>query len=38
MGARFHARVALIYAIETAMTQPDSPPEELEVQFLGAEQ
>ena len=31
LGARFHAQVALIYALETAMTAPDATPEELDV-------
>ena len=35
LGARFHARVALIYAIETAMTQDDATPETLQITFLG---
>jgi propanediol dehydratase large subunit len=36
LGARFHARVALIYAIETAMTEASSSPDELEIHFHGA--
>lgn len=36
LGARFHARVALIYAIETSLTHPDSPPDELKLRFLEA--
>ncbi len=35
LGARFHARVALIYAIETSLTLPDSPPDEVELDFAG---
>ncbi len=35
MGARYHARVALIYAIETALTEAQAPPRELAVQFAG---
>ena len=35
LGARFHARVALIYAIETSLTEEDKPPEEIEVHFAG---
>lgn len=31
LGARFHAQVALIYALETAMTEPDARPEQLEL-------
>lgn len=34
LGARFHARVALIYAIETSMTQDDAAPEDLDITFL----
>jgi propanediol dehydratase large subunit len=33
MGARYHARVALIYAIETEMTKPDAAPVETSVRF-----
>jgi propanediol dehydratase large subunit len=36
MGSRYHARVAMIYAIETALTSADAKPEELEVKFLNA--
>ena len=36
LGARFHARVALIYAIETSMTQDGAVPENLEITFLEA--
>jgi propanediol dehydratase large subunit len=36
MGSRYHARVALIYAIETAMTAEGTAPEEIEVSFTGA--
>jgi propanediol dehydratase large subunit len=36
LGARFHARVALIYAIETSMTHDDATPENLEITFLEA--
>jgi len=35
LGARFHARVALIYAIETSLTEEDKLPEEIEVEFAG---
>lgn len=35
MGSRYHARVALIYAIETAMTAEGAEPEEIEVSFTG---
>jgi propanediol dehydratase large subunit len=34
LGARYHARVALSYAIETAMTGPDAAPEEIAIDFL----
>lgn len=34
LGARFHARVALTYAIETAMTEDDATPEDVEMTFL----
>ncbi len=36
LGARFHARVALLYAIETALTADGATPEELAVDFLGS--
>jgi propanediol dehydratase large subunit len=35
MGSRYHARVALIYAIETALTEEGAVPEEVEVSFTG---
>ena len=35
MGARFHARVSLIYAIETEMTVEGAAPEEIEIALLG---
>ena len=34
-GARHHARVALIYAIETEMTTDGAEPEEVEIELLG---
>ena len=34
LGARFHARAALIYAVETAMTSDNAVPELVEVEFL----
>lgn len=34
LGARFHARVALTYAIETAMIEDNAAPEDLEPTFL----
>lgn len=33
LGARFHAKVALIYAIETSLTTQDSAPDELDISF-----
>ena len=35
MGSRYHARVALIYAIETGLTEPGAAPEEVEVTLTG---
>jgi propanediol dehydratase large subunit len=35
MGSRYHARVAMIYAIETGLTAAGAKPEEIEVKFLG---
>jgi propanediol dehydratase large subunit len=35
MGSRYHARVSLIYAIETEMTMEGAEPETIEVTFLG---
>ena len=35
MGARYHARVAMIYAIETALTAEGATPEEIAVSFTG---
>ncbi|WP_374653691.1 propanediol/glycerol family dehydratase large subunit [Dongia sp.] len=34
MGARYHAQVALIYAIETSLTEDGAKPEEIEIAFL----
>jgi propanediol dehydratase large subunit len=34
MGSRYHARVAMIYAIETALTAKGMRPEEVKVRFL----
>lgn len=34
LGARFHARVALTYAIETSMVEDNASPEDLELTFL----
>jgi propanediol dehydratase large subunit len=36
MGSRYHARVSLIYAIETEMTVEGAEPEDIEVTLLGA--
>ena len=38
MGARFHAQVALIYAIETALTEDGAAPEAVATHFLEAAQ
>ena len=35
LGARFHARVALIYAIETGLIEAGAPPQEIELTFQG---
>ena len=35
MGSRYHARVALIYAIETGLTAEGAEPEEIDVTLLG---
>jgi len=35
LGARYHARVALIHAIETGMTIDGAAPEEIQLRFLG---
>ena len=35
MGSRYHARTALIYAIETELTREGAAPEEIEVSFTG---
>ncbi len=35
LGARYHARVALIYAIDTEMTVDGASPEEVEVTWIG---
>lgn len=37
MGARYHAQVALIYAIETSLTQDDAKPEDVAIDFVGAQ-
>lgn len=36
MGSRYHARVSLIYAVETEMTSEGAAPEEVEISLLGA--
>jgi len=36
MGSRYHARVALIYAIETELTSEGAVPEDVGVAFLGS--
>lgn len=36
MGSRYHARVAMIYAIETGLTREGAEPEEVIVEFTGA--
>jgi len=35
MGSRYHARVALIYAIETGLVVDGAAPQEIDLQFLG---
>jgi propanediol dehydratase large subunit len=35
MGSRYHARVAMIYAIETALTREGAEPEGVSVEFTG---
>ncbi len=37
MGARYHARVSLIYAIETEMTREGATPDAIEVTLTGAQ-
>ncbi len=37
LGSRHHARVALIYAIDTELTEDGASPEEIEVTWLGGE-
>jgi hypothetical protein len=34
MGARYHAEVALIYAIETGLCEEGAAPQEIAVEFL----
>jgi propanediol dehydratase large subunit len=36
MGSRYHARVSLIYAIETELTSEGAMPEDVEVTFMGS--
>ena len=33
LGARYHVQTALLYAIETALVDPQAPPQELQVKF-----
>lgn len=35
LGARYHVKVALIYAIETSLTRDGAEPEEVAIDFLG---
>ena len=35
MGSRYHARVALIYAIETSLTRDGASPDEIEIELTG---
>ncbi len=35
MGSRYHARVSMIYAIETEMTSEGAEPEEIDIMFIG---
>lgn len=37
MGARYHARVALIYAIETSLCRDGAAPEAVQIEFLEAQ-
>jgi len=36
LGARYHAQVALVYAIETALAEDGAKPEEIEITYLKA--
>jgi propanediol dehydratase large subunit len=36
LGARYHAQVAFLYAIETALAEAGARPEDLEIEFLGS--
>lgn len=36
LGARFHAQVAIIHAIETGLAEPDLPPQEVSVRFAAS--
>ena len=38
MGSRFHAQVALIYAIETGLTSDGAEPENIEISLAEAAQ
>ena len=35
MGSRYHARVALIYAIETGLSGDGAAPEDIEIEVAG---
>ena len=37
LGARYHARVAMMYAVETALTTEGATPEDVEVTFTGTQ-
>ena len=37
LGARYHARVAMMYAVETALTTEGAAPEDVEVIFTGTQ-
>ena len=36
MGSRYHARVAMIYAIETGLTKEGAAPEDVDITWLSA--
>jgi propanediol dehydratase large subunit len=36
MGSRYHARTAIIYAIETSLISENAAPDEIIVEFLSA--
>jgi propanediol dehydratase large subunit len=37
LGARYHARVAMMYAVEKALTTEGAAPEDVEVIFTGTQ-